>query len=99
MKRYWIGSLLAAYGCVALAGTPLKSAPSRGELLYNTHCVACHNEQVHWRAKKLVTDVNSLFAEVDRWQANDKLEWSRDDIAQVSGYLNRLHYHFRARAK
>ena len=31
-------------------------------------CVVCHTQQVHWRKKKMVTDQQSLIAQVDRWQ-------------------------------
>ena len=31
--------------------------PGRGELLYDTHCRGCHTEQVHWRDKKLATEM------------------------------------------
>lgn len=34
----------------------------RGELLYATHCIACHSDKVHWRDKKLVTDCGKVCA-------------------------------------
>ncbi len=69
---------------------------SRGELLYATHCIACHNEQVHWRDKTLATEWTSLQAEVDRWQKLARLGWADDDVAAVARYLNALHYHYPA---
>lgn len=69
-------------------------APSRGELLYETHCVTCHNTEMHWRDKKVVTDWASLQAEVGRWQGISGLGWGGDDIAQVTRYLNALYYHY-----
>ena len=80
--------LLALYGGLAAAQS------GRGELLYSTYCDACHTEQVHWREKKVATNWASLVAEVRRWQANAKLECSRDDIEAVARYLNALHYHY-----
>ena len=68
--------------------SPAAWAQSRGELLYNTHCVACHNTQVHWREGKLVSDWPSLLAQVRRWQAADRLRWSDEDIEGVARYLN-----------
>ena len=91
MIRPWgIGLVvfLALYGGLAAAQS------GRGELLYSTYCVGCHTEQVHWREKKAATNWASLVAEVRRWQANAKLEWSRDDIEAVARYLNSLHYHY-----
>lgn len=76
------------------AGAAPAAAQSRGELLYTTHCIACHNTQVHWRAKKQVVDWPSLRAQVRAWQATAQLAWTDDDIQQVAGYLNQAHYHF-----
>jgi mono/diheme cytochrome c family protein len=67
-------------------------AQTRGELLYGTHCLACHTTQMHWREKKRVVDWPSLRAQVRRWQAADQLAWSDDDIEEVSRYLNTLFY-------
>lgn len=70
------------------------AAQSRGELLYTTHCIACHNTQVHWRARKQVVDWPSLRAQVRAWQATAQLAWTDDDIQQVAVYLNDAHYRF-----
>lgn len=72
---------------------PMRDA-TRGELLYSTHCIACHSAQVHWRDKKHATDWISLQAEVRRWQKYSGLGWDEDDIAAVARYLNALHYHY-----
>lgn len=76
---------------------PVRDA-SRGELLYSTHCIACHSTQMHWRDKKLATDWTRLQAEVRRWQQVSALGWSDDDIAEVARYLNALFYHYPAKA-
>ena len=72
--------------------SPPVLAQSRGELLYSTHCIACHTEQVHWRERKLVADWTSLRAQVRRWQADAALGWSDDDVAEVARYLNEEFY-------
>ena len=77
--------------CIACAQPP---APSRGELLYQTHCVACHDKQVHWRARKIVGDWPGLVAEVRRWDANLGLRWNDDAVIEVTRYLNRVFYRF-----
>jgi hypothetical protein len=69
---------------------------SRGELLYSTHCIACHTQQIHWRDQKLVTDWASLDGQVRRWARNTGLSWSDSDVVEVARYLNALHYHFPA---
>ena len=68
--------------------------PSRGELLYTTHCVECHNARVHWREKRLATDWKSLRAQVRRWQGIQKLRWSEADITEVARYLNTFYYNY-----
>ena len=74
-------------------GTAPAAAQSRGELLYTTHCIACHNTQVHWRSKKQVVDWPSLRAQVRAWQATAQLAWTDDDILLVAAYLNEAYYH------
>ncbi len=70
--------------------------PARGELLYSTHCIACHSDKMHWRDKKIVTDWKSLQSEIERWQGVSGLSWSREDIADVARYLNTLYYRYPA---
>jgi mono/diheme cytochrome c family protein len=79
---------------VAIAQTAAKSEPSRGELLYSTHCVSCHTAQIHWRDKRLAKDWTGLKAQVRRWQANVGLDWSDDEVVDVARRLNTLYYHF-----
>lgn len=82
-----------------LAGTAASEAqtttpPARGQLLYENHCSACHDQQVHWRQNTLARDWISLRAQVRRWQATAKLGWSDDEINQVARYLNNTIYRF-----
>lgn len=71
-----------------------ERAPSRGALLYATHCIACHNTQMHWRDARVAKDWPSLKAEVRRWQAGARLAWSDEDISEVTRHLNALYYGF-----
>jgi mono/diheme cytochrome c family protein len=79
----------------ALVGAS-ADAQSRGELLYTTHCVACHTTQVHWRERRLATDWASLQAQVVRWQAAGSLNWSDEDIVAVTQHLNERFYGFKS---
>lgn len=83
---------------LTLAAMPFVDAaaqtPSRGELLYSTHCIACHATQMHWREKRLATDWPSLSAQVRRFQGVAKLGWNDDDILEVTRYLNDTIYRF-----
>ena len=92
LRRSILAALFVLFGNLADAGAQQVRDATRGELLYSTHCIACHNAQVHWREKKLVTDWTSLQSEVRRWQVISGLGWSKEDIAEVARYLNDLHY-------
>jgi len=86
--------LLFFTGLMVASPAVAQSSPSesRGRLLYETHCVACHSEQMHWRERKLVTDWASLKAQVRRWQGTAQLGWSEEDVVDVARHLNAIHY-------
>jgi hypothetical protein len=86
--------VLIALVVVATASAAAAQAPSRGALLYDTHCVACHTTQVHWRERKLVSDWASLAAETQRWQRNLGLRWSDEEVEEVVRFLNTTIYRF-----
>lgn len=65
---------------------------SRGRLLYENACVACHTTQAHWRDKSIVTDWPSLVGQVTRWQAIARQSWNEDEIRDVAAYLNQRFY-------
>ena len=88
--RTLVGIVLA--GVFALAGA--ASAQSRGELLYTTHCIACHSTQMHWREQRRATDLDSLKEQVRLWQGRALLSWTEDDIVEVTRYLNQSIYRF-----
>ncbi len=81
---------LASGACPAQSNAPA----GRGQLLYENHCVACHDRQVHWRAAKLATDWATLVAQVHRWQAVARLQWTDEDVMQVARHLNDTVYRF-----
>lgn len=98
--------LPALCGLAVLLATPLPAqaqstspSPSRGQLLYTTHCSACHSSQMHWREKKQVNDWPSLLAQVRFWQTQASLSWSDDDVTQVAVYLNATYYRLPSQAE
>jgi len=87
-----VAAVLAALALpLAIAGGE-ERAPARGELLYETHCIACHDREVHWREGRLVSDWRSLRAEVRRWQAMASLRWTDEEIDEVARFLQSRHY-------
>lgn len=85
-------SVSVLLGAVALATS--AQTQSRGELLYSTHCIACHTSQMHWRDQRVAADWGRLKAEVRRWQGAAALNWSEADITDVARHLNESFYHF-----
>ena len=78
------------------APATIAPPPSRGALLYDTHCIECHNAQVHWRDRRQARDWATLKAEVYRWQAAARLAWTEADLDAVTDYLNDTVYRFAA---
>jgi hypothetical protein len=68
--------------------------PARGRLLYEIHCIACHNSQVHWRDQRLARDWPGLVAQVRGWQARANLAWGESDVLEVARHLNDTIYRF-----
>ena len=86
---------VAAIVLAALVARAGAAPPaSRGELLYTTHCIACHSTQMHWRDQRRATDLDSLREQVRLWQGRAQLSWTEDDIAEVTRYLNERIYRF-----
>ncbi|MEZ5658414.1 MAG: hypothetical protein R3E83_07740 [Burkholderiaceae bacterium] len=79
-------------------GTSVFAADaSRGSLLYDTACVACHTDQAHWREKRLATDPVSLAAQVRHWAGVARLGWNEEEIQDVVLYLDAAFYRFPVR--
>ena len=91
MKRTY---LLVPLLLLAFPSASPAQSPSRGELLYTTHCVACHTKEVHWRARRLATDWTTLADETRRWQRSLGLQWSDDEVDDVVRDLNTTIYRF-----
>ena len=86
--------LLAPAVLLAAAGAHAQATPSRGQLLYATHCVECHSSQMHWRDGRQARDWESLKAWVRHWQGDARLQWSEDDVEAVARHLNETVYRF-----
>jgi len=83
---------LAASSLLSRAQGP--SAPTRGQLLYTTHCIACHTTQMHWRDERRAVDWETLKGQVRRWQGNAGLQWADADIVEVARHLNETIYQY-----
>jgi mono/diheme cytochrome c family protein len=99
-KKMVFMMLLASLGIPFFASAQTSTAGiSRGELLYATHCIACHNEKIHWRDRRVAGDWAGLISQVRHWQQISGLAWHEDDIVLVAHYLNVRLYHYPEHAK
>lgn len=87
-------ALCLLWGVHTLAHAHGRLSETRGELLYSTHCNACHTSKIYWREQKLATDWGSLKAQVRHWQASIGLGWSEEEIEDTAHYLNAVYYRF-----
>lgn len=75
----------------------LGPTPSRGQLLYENHCLACHESSVHIRARRTARAMPDVRASVARWAMHLKLDWKQEEIDDVAAYLNGRFYQFAPR--
>jgi hypothetical protein len=68
--------------------------PPRGQLLYENHCMACHESIVHIRLRQQALSLPKLRARVLHWATYLQLRWGKEEIEDVVGYLNRQYYKF-----
>ena len=66
----------------------------RGKLLYENHCLDCHESMVHIRDNHKVKSLDDLRAQVIRWAQDQKLEWGEVEISDVVDYLDERYYHY-----
>jgi len=81
-----------AYDSTPKNGALATADVQRGRLLYETHCIACHTTQAHWRDKHVVRSWADLLYQVTRMEKNAGQDWSSAEISDVAAYLNELFY-------
>lgn len=85
-------------GEVERDGTPkakaLPPAASRGQQLYENHCMGCHESVDRIRTRPQVKTLSALRETVARWAANAQLPWGKEEIEEVTRYLGTRFYGF-----
>jgi cytochrome c5 len=71
--------------------------PPRGQLLYENHCMACHESVVHIRTTKHTRSLQELRTRVQHWAEYLELRWASEELEDVVGYLNSQYYRFESR--
>ena len=81
--------------------SPVDSAhsadPDRGKLLYENHCLECHESQVHIRERRGSSSIADVVFQIDRWQQELRLNWKVAEMNDVLKYLDEKFYRFKER--
>ena len=64
----------------------------RGQALYENHCQFCHESWVHNRPKSNINSITELQRRVSGWSIHSGLNWSNEEILDVTDYLSRHFY-------
>lgn len=96
--RSFPGALLAcALIFSGLSSPAMSQAPARGQTLYENQCRMCHESWAHERkGRSVVSSGQDLRKRVAAWATHSGLDWSGEEVDDVTDYLNRSFYHFPA---
>lgn len=72
----------------------ITPATSRGQLLYEHHCLKCHDSNIHIREGHKARNIEHVKGWVVKWQAYEKLNWDQDAINAVTEYIVKKYYKF-----
>lgn len=75
----------------------IPSAPSRGQMLYENHCMSCHESVVLIRSDHRTQSLTELRGTVSNWVNYLHLHWGREEVEEVVTYLNNHYYRFESR--
>lgn len=87
-----VGSLLVLAWAGAADPAPAGD-PTRGRLLYEDHCIECHESVVHVRSARKVHHPGELYYQIVRWTRTQRLDWGPEEYRDVYGYLDATFYH------
>ena len=65
---------------------------SRGQLLYETHCIMCHREGLHERKDSKVATYTDLRYQVERWTRQAGRVFSAAEREDLIEFLDATHY-------
>lgn len=68
--------------------------PDRGRMLYENHCLTCHESVVHIRERQRAGSFAEVTSWVVRWASGLELDWRAEEIQDVVRYLNRRFYNY-----
>jgi cytochrome c5 len=83
----------AMFSCF-LAASAQAADPGRGKALYEVRCNECHGESVHGRPKRSAKNYDEIRDWVTRWNRELGGFWQKDEIEDVTAYLNERFYSY-----
>jgi mono/diheme cytochrome c family protein len=75
---------------------PSDAAGSRGEMLYENHCIGCHTSRAHLRDDRRAKSEPEVEGWVRRWADELNLGWGDDEAKEVADFLVRRYYKFKS---
>jgi len=86
--------LLLALSCGILPNPSWSEAVNieRGRLLYENHCLSCHESRIHIRNNRSAHSIQGVYRQVVRWSRELELSWRNSEVVDVSQYLYRTFY-------
>ena len=94
LQRWGAGLVVAVSASLGQVAALYAAELDRGQALYENHCTTCHDATVHTRAARRVQNRGDLQLYVSTWSFHAQLGWSREEIIDVTGYLDHSYYHF-----
>lgn len=79
---------------MGLPATSLAEVFDRGEALYENHCKSCHETWAHERQGREASSLDAVRKRVAAWSVHSGLDWSDEEIDDVTSYLDRQFYRF-----
>jgi mono/diheme cytochrome c family protein len=87
MNARWVLAALVLV-CASAAAQDV----SRGQLLYETHCIVCHREGLHERKDSKVATYADLRYQVERWTKETRRAFTASEREDLIEFLDATHY-------
>jgi cytochrome c553 len=78
-----------------MATTSARADNTKGQVLHNQYCVACHSDSVYKRDDRRVTNLQSLQQQVSTCSHAQVKELTSEQLTDIVDYLNATYYKFK----
>jgi mono/diheme cytochrome c family protein len=101
MLRFVAFAVAVGLSLSAQADPFTKADPTKGKMLADKSCIACHSSQfggdgsrIYTRPDHRIKSANQLLQQVTRCSQAANTDWSTQEITDVAAYLNQAFYKF-----